>query len=108
MKSQSKPKDSSDTDKLMKSFGVDVSILAKYHPIEEVGLRAFDNNQRGIENYAQSLLTAKLSELLERLPEANPKEWADNLPQIAWTVGFDKAITEVRTVIEEMMEGRNN
>lgn len=37
-------KKDSELEDLRKSFGVDVAILAKYHPIGEVGLRAFDNN----------------------------------------------------------------
>lgn len=42
-----------------------------------------------------------LEEVDGRLPEANPREWADNQPQVAWTIGYEKAIQEAHQTIQQ-------
>lgn len=43
-----------------------------------------------------------VEELLEKMPEANPEEWAGNQPQVAWTLGYKNALKQVNQLIEEI------
>ena len=66
---------------------------------------------RGLENYLfaikeaiAALATELVRMMVKALPEPNPREWANNLPQVAWTIGFEKAITETRTRLTAIIE----
>lgn len=48
----------------------------------------------------QAALAKERGEIVASLPTANPRKWAVNQPQMAWTLGFEKAIDQVWEAIE--------
>lgn len=58
---------------LRKSFGIDVKTLAKYYPLGEVGLRAFDNNLSTIQAEIQKQVTLGKIEILNQIRHSDVK-----------------------------------
>lgn len=49
---------------------------------------------------------ALLQKIEEAMPKANPCVWVGNYPQMAWTIGFEKAVTEFTNILNQAREGK--
>lgn len=72
-----------------------------YRGLDQLGLSdtELDDFHTFLDHHYRKKITA---ELLEKMPEANPEEWAGNQPQVAWTLGYKNALKQFKQLIKEI------